>query len=524
MIKKILLVALMLHFLNAAQAQNTNISTGFIFDGEPFLAANPNNPQHLVVAWMGFVPLQNVCIKTKVSFNGGVSWSNTVVIPHTHSSFTSADPSLAFDNAGNVFVAYIDFNKSNDTGLVYIRKSTNGGISWGNPVQAIHTDDDPGKMPVDRPWMVIDRSGGTYDGNIYITSMNPEIFGQIPPPYHPYFTRSTDGGNSFHALRYLDTTNWLSGSQILQAMPTPDVAANGTFYAIYPSYVALQNPLPQFILARSTNGGASFTHNSVYASAVTFNDPLAKKGYLLRCNPANTQHVAFFFLSTLHGDADVFMLESTNGGNTWQAPKRINDDQIGNDRMQDLVWADFNTSGHLAVAWRDRRNAPASTYTTSSEIWAAVRHKDSVNFSPNFTISDAAPAYDTVLSGSGNDFMSLQFVHDTLHAVWGDVRTGKLNIWYQRLDVKGKLLSKELLSSEDVPQVKIFPNPTAENVFIQAHALQHITIYDASGKILYSQPASENSFTFSLQGLPKGLLFFSFTTETGTTSRRILHE
>ena len=36
-----------------AQPINTNLSNGLLFDGEPFIALNPTNPQNLVAAWMG---------------------------------------------------------------------------------------------------------------------------------------------------------------------------------------------------------------------------------------------------------------------------------------------------------------------------------------------------------------------------------------------------------------------------------------------------------------------------------------
>ena len=49
--------------------QNQNISNGNIFDGEPYLSINPSNSQHMVVAWMGYLPFSRVYIKTKVSFN-----------------------------------------------------------------------------------------------------------------------------------------------------------------------------------------------------------------------------------------------------------------------------------------------------------------------------------------------------------------------------------------------------------------------------------------------------------------------
>ncbi len=43
--------------------QNQNISLGNVFDGEPYITINPNNSQHMVVAWMGYKFGENVVIK-----------------------------------------------------------------------------------------------------------------------------------------------------------------------------------------------------------------------------------------------------------------------------------------------------------------------------------------------------------------------------------------------------------------------------------------------------------------------------
>jgi len=49
------LLLILLFYFQCAQSQpsDTNISNGFVFDGEPYLAMDPTNPQHLVSAWMG---------------------------------------------------------------------------------------------------------------------------------------------------------------------------------------------------------------------------------------------------------------------------------------------------------------------------------------------------------------------------------------------------------------------------------------------------------------------------------------
>lgn len=511
-------------FYNCIYAQNQNLSNGNIFDGEPYLSINPTNSQNMVVAWMGYFPYTKAYIKTKVTFDGGKTWSSLNSIPHTNTLFGSADPSLAFDNSGNVFLSFIDFNKISNSGAVFVVKSTDGGLTWGNPVEVINVNSDTQK-PIDRPWIGIDRSGGVNEGNIYITTMPPTVFGYLPPPYHPYLSVSLDGGNSFQ-WRYLDTTNWLAGNIIPQPSASNCVASDGSFYAVYPSYVYSQNVYPQYIIASSQNGGKSFSYNTVFSSLSNVSDTLAKKGYLLITDPSNPNHLTFFYLGTGYGDIDVFMRESFDKGVNWSDATRINDDPIANNRMQDLVWADFDNDGDLVVSWRDRRNGTDSTYTTSSEIWGAVRSKDSTDFSANFRISDSSVPYDTILSYAGNDFMCIKFADDTLNAVWGDTRNGKLNIWFQRMSMTGLISSSQLISSENVPDIEIYPNPSFSSITIEGKHIAKVIVFNEKGKVVLTKQnlnGNEN-IVVGLKGLSKGIYFVQVTTSKGIILKKIIKQ
>lgn len=506
----------------SSQAQNQNISNGLFFDGEPYLAVNPNNHQHMVVAWMGFVIQNRIMIKTRVSINGGENWSNVQNILHMNSAYTSADPSLAFDNSGNVYLSYIDYDPTFSSGAVYVRKSEDGGFNWGNAVEVIAYDSDPGRYPIDRPWINIDRSGGPFDGNIYITTMNAKAAG--PPPYHPYFIKSTDQGASFEPWRYADTAGWLSGQFIPKPMPSPAVAANGTFHCVYPSWVLSQNLLPQFILATTDDGGNSFAHRTVFASAgsIAVSDTSAKKGYLLRANPADSDHLAFFYLSNEYGDADILFRETLNNGETWSESLRINDDLIGNGRMQDLVWAAFDTEGDLAVAWRDRRNSADTGYAASYEIYATTRLKDSQSFSANFRLSEALIPFDEVLFENGNDFMCIDLFNDTISAVWGDTREGKLNIWFQKSQLNGILLSVKNLAEEKIPEMKI-KKLTSDKIEINADGITRVSIYDINGREVLSYQVTESQFAIiNTSALISGTYLIRALTKGGLISAKVI--
>ena len=185
-------------FISVVYAQNINVSGNDIFDGEPYLSIDPNNQQHLIVSWMGLELGEKITIKSSVSEDGGLTWAIPVWMPHEVLNNSSADVSMGYDNNGNLFMAYIDYdNVSFQNGGVYVRKSSDGGYNWGNSVEAVSIADCPNKLCVDRPWMVIDRSGGLNDGTIYITSMNANQPTMVTPPYNPYLTVSVDNGTSF---------------------------------------------------------------------------------------------------------------------------------------------------------------------------------------------------------------------------------------------------------------------------------------------------------------------------------------
>jgi len=409
--------------------QNVLISSGNYFEGEPSIAINPSNPQHLVAAWMGFQFGQKIVIKSAYSTNGGTTWSAPIFQAHLAPGNSSADVSLGFDHLGNVFMCYIDYDNVGFTqGQVVLRKSTDGGITWGTAVEVINISDCPNKLCIDRPWMVVDQSGNSPLAPIYVTTMNADQPALITPPYNPYVSVSIDGGQSFMNPRVMDTVNYLAGTSITQPTPTPAIDGTGTFYAVYPSYVVSQSVYPRQVLASSTNLGTTITHEIVYQGLnVGVSNSLFKRAGKLIADQAHAGHLAYCFLSEQNDQSDVYLMESSDGGNTWGTMQKVNQDPIGNNRVQDLLWGDFNESGDLVITWRDRRNAP--------------------------------------IEGSGNDFMSVVYAGDTCYAVWGDVRSGTLKIYLNKWNAVTQQNSISVISEEY--GLLTYPNPTSDFLFFK---------------------------------------------------------
>jgi hypothetical protein len=512
--KIILTLTAVLFFANT-YAQDMNLATG-IFEGEPYLAINPTNPQNIVVAWM-HITTTNRPIRVRSSFDGGNTWNAPYDLPHIWSN--TADPNMAFDNSGNLFLCFIDHKgTSSDTGSVYSYKSSDGGITWGSPAEVINIFADSSHNPIDRPWLVCDRSNGPFQGTLYVTTM--PVHG-TPAPYHPYFIKSIDSGQTWQSWRYADTTGWLSG--LTSPMAAPVVSSDGIFHCIYPSYVATQNPFPRYLMASSSNGGASFNYSPVINSLNTVSNDSAKLAWQMISNPVNPNHLVFFNVKFNYGDADIFMTETYNGGTSWSSPVRVNDDVQGNGKMQDMVWASFDNDSDLVVCWRDRRNGTGIGYANSSEIFGAVRWKDSTNFSANFTISDTLVPYNNILVQAGNDFLSQQVFNDTLYIAWGDTRTGFLNIWFDKIALANNTQVGLInIAHEELPIIEIYPNPATEIVHLKTEnqIMKNLKLFNMQGELIQEYVTND----FSVSNLPDGIYFIRVETDKSIFTNKLIKQ
>ena len=495
-------------FSKTFSQSNTNLSNGYIFDGEPFILYNDKNPGQLIVAWMGFKLGNNIVIKYRISNDYGETWQPTGYIPHTKDDYTSADPSIATDKDGNIYLCFIDHSQNFDSGGVFVTASYDNGSSWITPVKAIDMYEDNGESPIDRPWMVIDTSG---TDKIYITS-KPVYWDELPN--RPYYKSGNYTTWEWDSLRYVDGGTYPAGNFIANPVASPCVSPEGVFYAVYPSYVPSNYIYPRFILAKYT--GSGFEYSPVCDVQNVVNDTLAKLGTNFCIDPSNSLHMAFIFEAETYGDADLFYTETTNGGNSWTEPIRINDDPQGNGKMQDLAWGSFNENGDYVAVWRDRRNG-TDGYQSDYDIYCAFKNRDSSNFSQNIKVNDEPLPFDTILNQNGNDFLSVTFRSDTAYMVWGDTRTGKLNIFFSKVSFDSNSANTTLLSEERIPL--FYPNPAHNTIFVTKNfKAKKICIYNSKGKKIATKTITQKYI--DINNLPRGTYIF----KAGNISEKVVVE
>ena len=500
-----------------SQITNTNISNGIIFDGEPYLAINPTNNQNLVAAWMGIKlsgGLYRIAIKTRVTFDGGNTWSTATSLPHFGTGYGSADVSMAFDKNGLLYLCYIDYKQNPDSGGIYVARSFDGGLNWDSPSKAFDMYDDANKRPIDRPWMVVDNSNTANSGTLYITT-KPAPW--ISPPNRNYYKVSTDSGHTWSAIANIDGGNHLIGNFITAPMAAPATTFNGNFCTVYPSYVTSQNILPAYYFSYSGNQGQTFSYATVYAAAPAAGDTNLKNGYQLIAHHSDSNKLIFISPDSQNGDADIIGIHSNDGGQTWSTPIRINDDVVSNGKAQDMVWGAYNEQGDLAITWRDRRNSGTNGFWNAAyDFYYATSSDNGQTFSSNQKLSSQLIAFDSIIAENGNDFMSCVFTNDTLCTVWGDTRSGKLNIYFAKTIVSTNTSIEVTLLNSEGYTIDLFPDPVGNELKISVSnelVGKEFSIYDSSGRKILNQKTSFKAFTLDTSSFSSGIYFLKIDSE-----------
>jgi hypothetical protein len=128
--------------------------------------------------------------------------------------------------------------------------------------------------------------------------------------------------------------------------------------------------------------------------------------------------------------ADIFFTLSSDGGNTWSSPLRVNDDATNADQWQPAI-AVTPDGTHLFVTWYDRRNDPSNDSLIDRYGVIATVSGHTVSFAPNFRITDVSfpPAFgqDSLLVAFGNgnymgDYDMAVADNHYFYTTWGDNR------------------------------------------------------------------------------------------------------
>jgi hypothetical protein len=201
---------------------------------------------------------------------------------------------------------------------------------------------------------------------------------------------------------------------------------------------------------------------------------------------------------------DVMFARSTNGGSTWDAPVRINDD-AGNNKYQWFGTMSVAPDGRIDVIWLDTRDAGTGSYLSSlyysfsldqGETWS-VNERLSESFDPHV----GWPNQEKM-----GDYFDMVSDEESAHLAWAGTFNGEQDVYYGRITPVITAVHQKP-QSVSTPAISCLPNPFTGSATISYYVPEtghvDVSIFDLYGKkinTLVNGHQKSGTHTVSLSG------------------------
>jgi len=329
---------------------------------EPSIAVDPTQPGRMAIGWRQFDTTASNFREGGWAYSQdrGRTWTFPGVLEE---GVFRSDPVLDFDAQGNFYYNSLSFPGGNFRCQVF--RSTDGGVTWGPEVDAFGGD---------KAWMVIDRTGGLGDGHLYQAW---SVFAGCCAG--DTFNRSTDGAASFEIP---------VGVPLMPVFGTLAVAPGGELYVSG----ADPNDFSTFLVARSSSARDplvtptfDFTTSIDLGGSLVIGAGPNPAGLLgqpsVAVDPVTNAVYLLGSVDPPGGDPmEVHFVRSLDGGMTWSAPVRVNDDPPGNGAWQWFATMSVAPNGRIDVVWNDTRRLGLDN---RSQLFYACSTDGGLTWSPN---------------------------------------------------------------------------------------------------------------------------------------------
>ena len=364
--------------LSNSQPIEVKVNQGTGYRNETMIAVNPLDSNYVVAGshWKTTDYQPAYYRSTDV----GYSWSEGI-LPLGGSYEAGVDPSVCYDRGGNVYFGQLsedhvpptssDFAR--DNGL-FVNRSTDNGTTWlTNPFVVEQNGDGRGTtertVRVDKPYLACDAfQGSPYENNLYVAWVR----GYKLQPSQIYFGRLLPDAPAFSdTQRISDTGNGFG--------PVPAVGPNGIVYVAWfnSSEVTLK-------VDKSIDGGVNFGSDKTIVTGIVPVEFVKNVHFRAKSYPSiavdnsggpRTGYIYVVWADKRNGEPDIFLTASTNQGQSWSAPRRVNTVST-NDQW--APWIAVAPNGILNVVYYDSRS-------DSSNLLTNVYVATSVDGGANFT-------------------------------------------------------------------------------------------------------------------------------------------
>ena len=456
-----------------AQAQHPNVLVGTDNSpNEPSICLNLKNPQQIVAG----ANIDNVYY----SNDGGATWKQTpVACPWG----VWGDPVFGTDTTGAFLFLHLSNppTPGNWIDRIIAQKSTNGGKTWSSgSFMGLN-----GSKAQDKHWIATDWKTNT----LYVTWTQFDKYGSAVTTDSSIilFSKSTDGGATWSAARRLNQT---SGDCI-----DSDLTAEGAMPAVGPNgqvYVAWSNR-NKIWFDRSLDGGETWLSDDIFVSDQPGGWDYAIPGIyranglpVTTCDTSGGAYHGTIYVNWTDqrngaNNTDVWLAKSTDGGNSWSAPVRVNDDATT--RHQFFTWmAVDQKTGWLWFVFYDRRNYSS----TQTDVYMAVSKDGGATFK-NFKISESP--FIPSSSFFFGDYTNIVAHNNMVRPIWTRLDNNDLSVWTALVNpdvlvsTEAPIASAESIFSAENP----YPNPFSEAVGfsfkLHRRALVSLSLIDLRGTV-----------------------------------------
>lgn len=439
---------------------------------EPSIAVDPTNLNRMAIGWRQFNTISSNFRQAGYAYttDGGHTWRFPGVL---QPGVFRSDPVLDADANGNFY--YNSLTTQGANYLCHVFRSSTGGATWDNGTFA-HGGD--------KQWMTIDKSPSAGRGNIY--AYWTSNFSSCSPQF---FTRSKDRGESYEDCVVIpDDPFW--GTLTVG----PDgrlfvIGVGDTGFVVARSSTALDSShVVTWDMATTVNLGGQ-----VVAFAGT-NSPnpggLHGQAWIAVDHSTTSRRGNVYVLCSVQPTSgtdplDVMFARSTNGGLTWSAPVRVNDDASTN------AWQWFGTmsvapNGRIDVIWLDTRDS-ASTYRSS--LYYSFSTNGGVTWSSNQRLSNSFdPHLGWPQQNKMGDYFDMVSDNDGANVAWAGTFNGEQDVYYGRISFPTAVADRNQRSPGTFSLSQNYPNPfnpTTTIAFSIPAGTQHavsLRVYDVLGR------------------------------------------
>src|SRR5436853_2845985 len=339
---------------------------------ECVLSLDPTNGSKMTVGWRQFDDVASNFRQAGWGYttDPGTTWTFPGVL---EPGIFRSDPVTSSDELGTFFYLSLESNTAQSFFCDNVYRSTNGGQTW------LELQPDRLAGGGDKEWFTIDKTNGPGHGFQYQADDGINCSGG-----GVQFQRSTNGG-----------VTWQSPINIPNGpvYGTLDVDTNGNLFVGGEGNSG-------FFCERSSNaqiGGQTPTFDR--STAVNLGGQLGGGGI----NPAGLDGMLFLAIDRSGGPTnnniymlasvqppgrsttDVMFVRSTDGGLTFSAPHRVNDDPVNPSKWHWFGTFSVAPNGRLDAVWYDTRNA---SNNTDSQLFYSYSVDGGVTWAANVAVSN----------------------------------------------------------------------------------------------------------------------------------------